>query len=149
MEWRSSHVRLAHFGPKPSLFHQLGGGRMVWVSVFPVRRKNECWFDLTENFSKFSAVLQSRFKAAIGQPEIASPGDPQTSGGFVRFTLADFRSFVDAQRRVDIAYQDKDRWTKMSILNCAASGKFSTDRTITEYNDDIWKLPAIAIDNNF
>jgi starch phosphorylase len=64
-------------------------------------------------------------------------------------TLADFRSFVDAQRRVDIAYQDKDRWTKMSILNCAASGKFSTDRTITEYNDDIWKLPAIVIDNNF
>ena len=64
-------------------------------------------------------------------------------------TLADFRSFVDAQRRVDIAYQDKDRWTKMSILNCAASGKFSTDRTITEYNDEIWKLPAVAIDNNF
>jgi starch phosphorylase len=50
---------------------------------------------------------------------------------------------------VDIAYQDKDRWTKMSILNCAASGKFSTDRTITEYNDDIWKLPSVAIDNNF
>ncbi len=64
-------------------------------------------------------------------------------------TLADFRSFVDAQRKVEIAYQDQDRWTKMSILNTAASGKFSTDRTITDYNDDIWKLTPVQIDNNF
>ncbi len=64
-------------------------------------------------------------------------------------TLADFRSFVNAQREVEIAYQDQDRWTKMSILNTAASGKFSTDRTITDYNDDIWKLTPVQIDNNF
>ena len=55
-------------------------------------------------------------------------------------TIADFRSFVDAQKRVEDAYRDKDKWTKMSILNCANSGKFSTDRTISEYNRDIWKL---------
>jgi len=55
-------------------------------------------------------------------------------------TIADFRSFVDTQKRVEDAYQDKDHWTKMSILNCANSGKFSTDRTIGEYNRDIWKL---------
>ncbi|MGZ8190303.1 MAG: glycogen/starch/alpha-glucan phosphorylase [Methylococcaceae bacterium] len=55
-------------------------------------------------------------------------------------TIADFRSFIDAQKRVEDAYQDKDRWTRMSILNCADSGKFSTDRTIQEYNKDIWKL---------
>jgi starch phosphorylase len=64
-------------------------------------------------------------------------------------TLADFRGFIDAQRQVEIAYQDQERWTKMSILNTAASGKFSTDRTITDYNDDIWKLTPIQIDNNF
>jgi starch phosphorylase len=64
-------------------------------------------------------------------------------------TLADFRSFIDAQRQVEIAYQDQERWTKMSILNTAASGKFSTDRTITNYNDDIWKLTPVQIDNNF
>ena len=64
-------------------------------------------------------------------------------------TLADFRSFVNAQRQVEIAYQDQERWTKMSILNTAASGKFSTDRTITDYNDDIWKLTPVQIDNNF
>lgn len=64
-------------------------------------------------------------------------------------TLADFRSFVDAQGRVEEAYRDQDRWTKMSILNCAASGKFSTDRTIADYNNDIWKLTPVQIDNNF
>jgi starch phosphorylase len=60
-------------------------------------------------------------------------------------TIADFRSFIDAQRRVEIAYQDTERWTKMSILNCAASGKFSTDRTISDYNKDIWKLAPVVV----
>jgi starch phosphorylase len=55
-------------------------------------------------------------------------------------TIADFRSFIDTQKRVEVAYQDKEHWTKMSILNCANSGKFSTDRTIHEYNQEIWKL---------
>jgi starch phosphorylase len=55
-------------------------------------------------------------------------------------TIADFRSYVEAQKRVEDAYRDKEHWTRMSILNCANSGKFSTDRTINEYNRDIWKL---------
>ena len=63
-------------------------------------------------------------------------------------TIADFRSYIDAQKRVEDAYRDHDHWTKMSILNCANSGKFSTDRTISEYNRDIWKLtPQPIIDN--
>lgn len=64
---------------------------------------------------------------------IKSPHDPW-------MTIADFRSFIDTQKRVEDAYRDKDHWTRMSIINCANSGKFSTDRTITEYNRDIWKL---------
>jgi len=64
---------------------------------------------------------------------IKSPHDPW-------MTIADFRSYIDAQKRVEDAYRDKDHWTKMSILNCANSGKFSTDRTISEYNREIWKL---------
>jgi starch phosphorylase len=64
---------------------------------------------------------------------LKSPHDPW-------MTIADFRSFVDTQKRVENAYRDKDQWTRMSILNCANSGKFSTDRTIGEYNRDIWKL---------
>ncbi|MEN9433180.1 MAG: hypothetical protein RLZZ422_769 [Pseudomonadota bacterium] len=57
-------------------------------------------------------------------------------------TLADFRSYVDAQEQVATAWQDKDHWTRMSILNTANSGFFSTDRTMLEYNRDIWKLKA-------
>tara|TARA_R110002096_G_scaffold6206_12_gene28631 strand:- start:338 stop:2776 length:2439 start_codon:yes stop_codon:yes gene_type:complete len=53
-------------------------------------------------------------------------------------TASDFRSFVDAQQRVSNAYQDRENWTRMSILNTAASGRFSTDRTMQDYNRDIW-----------
>ena len=55
-------------------------------------------------------------------------------------TLADFRAYVDAQEKVSQAYSDRDSWVKMSILNTARSGFFSTDRTMQEYNKDIWKL---------
>lgn len=55
-------------------------------------------------------------------------------------TLADFRSYIDAQSRVSMAYRDRAAWLAMSIHNTASSGYFSTDRTIGEYNQDIWKL---------
>ena len=63
-------------------------------------------------------------------------------------TIADFRSYIDTQKRVEDAYRDHDHWTKMSILNCANSGKFSTDRTIIEYNRDIWKLTPQPVIHN-
>jgi len=59
-------------------------------------------------------------------------------------TIADFRSYIDAQHQAGLAYQDQTRWTTMSILNTAYSGKFSTDRTMEEYNNDIWKLEKVA-----
>ena len=55
-------------------------------------------------------------------------------------TLADFRSYIEAQEKVSQAYQNKSSWIKMSIMNTASSGFFSTDRTMQEYNNDIWKL---------
>lgn len=58
--------------------------------------------------------------------------------------LADFRSYVEAQKRAAEAYRDQERWTRMSIINSATSGKFSSDRTIHEYNWDIWHLTPIA-----
>ncbi len=64
---------------------------------------------------------------------LLSPHDPW-------MVLADFRSYVDAQQRVAEAWQDPERWTRMSILNTASSGFFSTDRTMREYNAEIWKL---------
>ena len=56
---------------------------------------------------------------------------------------ADFRSYVDAQQRASEAYRDQESWVKMSILNTAYSGKFSTDRTMEDYNREIWKLQSI------
>jgi starch phosphorylase len=63
-------------------------------------------------------------------------------------TAADFRSYVDAQVAAAATYSDKVRWTKMSILNTAASGYFSTDRTMRDYNDDIWRLEPVKLNGN-
>ena len=59
-------------------------------------------------------------------------------------TLADLRSYINAQQEVSAAYQDTKRWTTMSIINTLSSSKFSTDRTMEEYNRDIWKLDKVA-----
>ena len=61
------------------------------------------------------------------------------------FILADFRSYVEAQRRVMEAYKDEKAWAKSAILNVAHSGKFSSDRTIQEYVDDIWHLDKVTV----
>jgi starch phosphorylase len=96
-----------------------------------------------DELSRVMELLESghfnRFEPNIFDPVIAairSPGDPWV-------VAADFRSYVEAQRRVAEAFQDTERWTRMSILNTASSGKFSSDRTIQEYARDIWKLEAV------
>ena len=61
------------------------------------------------------------------------------------FILKDFRSYADAQRRVEEAYKDRDRWARMALLQTACCGKFSSDRTIEEYVQDIWHLEKITI----
>ena len=62
------------------------------------------------------------------------------------FILADFRSYAEAQKRVEAAYRDTDRWAKMAMLNTACSGKFTSDRTIQQYVDDIWKLDKVTVE---
>ena len=61
------------------------------------------------------------------------------------FILKDFRSYADAQKRVEEAYRDTDRWAKMAMLNTACCGKFTSDRTIEEYVRDIWKLEKVTV----
>jgi len=58
---------------------------------------------------------------------------------------ADFRTYIDAQQRASEAYQNQNNWVRMSILNTAFSGKFSTDRTMQDYNRDIWKLKPLKV----
>ncbi|HQL21148.1 MAG TPA: glycogen/starch/alpha-glucan phosphorylase, partial [Opitutaceae bacterium] len=66
-------------------------------------------------------------------------------GGDPFMALADFRAYSDCQAKVDAAYRDKTRWARMAILNTARMGKFSSDRTIREYAEQIWSLPAVPV----
>ncbi len=81
----------------------------------------------------------NQFEPGIFDPIVASIRSPRDPW----MTAADFRSFTDVQGRVAAAYRDVEAWTRMSILNCAHSGRFSTDRTIREYNDGIWRLEPV------
>ena len=94
--------------------------------------------DLKEVMHLLQCGHFNSFESGIFDEIIASllnPNDPW-------LTLADFRSYVDAQQAVSDAYRDRQRWLKMSILNTASSGYFSTDRTMEEYNRDIWQLDS-------
>ena len=62
------------------------------------------------------------------------------------FILKDFRSYADAQKRVEEAYRDQDRWSRMALLQTASCGKFTSDRTIQQYVDEIWKLDKVTIE---
>ena len=64
------------------------------------------------------------------------------------FILGDFRSYAEAQKRVEEAYKDEKRWAKMALLNTACAGKFTSDRTIQEYVDDIWHLDKVVVKEN-
>jgi starch phosphorylase len=66
-------------------------------------------------------------------------------GGDRYFVLADLRAYIEAQSRVDAAFKDRDQWDRMAILNVARSGKFSSDRTIREYAEQIWHVEPCQV----
>ncbi|MCQ2544083.1 MAG: glycogen/starch/alpha-glucan phosphorylase, partial [Lachnospiraceae bacterium] len=68
-----------------------------------------------------------------------------TSKADTYFILKDFKSYAAAQKKVEEAYMDKKRWAEMAILNVACSGKFTSDRTIKQYVDEIWKLDHVSL----
>jgi len=98
--------------------------------------------DLREVVTLIRSGYFNQFEPGLFDPILAaieSPTDPW-------LTAADFASFVAAQRQAAQAYQEPARWTRMSILNSAASGRFSTDRTIQDYNRHIWALQSVAVE---
>ncbi|BBL73929.1 glycogen/starch/alpha-glucan phosphorylase [Methylomagnum ishizawai] len=109
------------------------------------RERYDPWsiIEANEDLRRVMQLLESghfnQFEPGIFEPitqSVRGSWDPW-------MTAADFGSYVEAQKRAADAYRDPEHWTRMSILNCAASGKFSTDRTIGEYNRDIWKLTPV------
>ena len=62
------------------------------------------------------------------------------------FILKDFRSYAEAQERVESAYKDEKKWARSAMLNTAKSGKFSSDRTIEEYAKEIWHLDKVKVE---
>lgn len=87
----------------------------------------------------------NQFEPGIFDPIIESIRNPYDPW----MTAADFRAYMDTQEQAAAAFRDEKRWTRMSIINSAKSGRFSTDRTIQEYNRDIWRLapvPAPSVD---
>jgi starch phosphorylase len=84
---------------------------------------------------------------------VFSPGDRHLFDPIVHdlmerdpfLVLADFRSYVDCQRRVDEHWRQPQRWVRSSILNCARAGRFSSDRSISEYAEQIWRISPVRL----
>jgi len=116
------------------------------VDEIPAARENydpQAIIEADPDFTRVMRLLDNghfnRFENHVLDDVIAAVRDPHDPW----MTAADFRSFIDAQEQAGKAFQDQQRWTRMSIMNSATSGRFSTDRTMRDYNEDIWHLEAI------
>jgi len=98
---------------------------------------------------RFTAALDMIRNGYFGWAEFFAPivkGVDGLSPGSDFYLLGpDFAGYIEAQEMVDQTYQDKKKWTKMSILSTAGSGKFSSDRTIQEYANEIWKVKPCKV----
>jgi starch phosphorylase len=95
--------------------------------------------DLARAVELLASGAFSRDEPGVFEPilrQLTAEGDPW-------MVTADFRSYVEAQERAARAYRDPEAWSRSSVLNAAASGRFSSDRTVAEYNREIWKLEPV------
>ena len=121
-----------------------------------IRYENYGGYDPTEIFNNDPDVRKVLMQLINGT---YAPGDPDlfrplynsllntqsTAKADTYFILKDFKAYAEAQKKVEAAYRDESGWAKSAILNVACSGKFTSDRTIQEYVDEIWKLDKVVI----
>ena len=122
-----------------------------------IRYENYGGYDPTEIFNNDPDVRRVLMQLINGT---YAPGDPDrfrtlynsllntisTAKADTYFILKDFKAYAQAQKKVEAAYRDEKGWAKSAILNVACSGKFTSDRTIQEYVDDIWHLDKVTLD---
>ena len=103
--------------------------------------------DIYETNDKLKAVIDliASGHFSSGDPELFKPLVDSLLYHDEYLLFADYQSYVDCQDRVSKTYRDRDAWTRMSILNAARMGKFSSDRTIRQYCDEIWKVSPIPV----
>ena len=106
-------------------------------------RPSEYYFENEELKTVIDMIEQGYF--SNNDHEIFKPLVNSLLNNDYFMVMSDFGSYYDIQNDISAAYKDKNRWTQMSIKNTAGMGKFSTDRTIREYADQIWKVNSIAI----
>ena len=87
------------------------------------------------NLDEFRDIYNSLLDGNGGRPDMY-------------FILKDFRSYADAQKKIEEKYRDTEGWARSAMLNTACSGKFTSDRTIQEYVDDIWHLDKVVVKEN-
>lgn len=104
-------------------------------------------WDYYNNDNELRAVLtwlKSDYFTPDAPGSLAPVANSLLEGGDPFLVLADYRSYIECHERVDKAFRDKDAWTKAAILNTARVGKFSSDRTISEYAKEIWELDPLS-----
>ena len=121
-----------------------------------INYENNGGYDPTEIFNNDPDIRRVLMQLINGT---YAPGDPDrfrtlynsllntlsTAKADTYFILKDFRSYAEAQKKVEAAYRDEKGWARSAILNVACSGKFTSDRTIQEYVDDIWHLDKVVL----
>jgi starch phosphorylase len=115
--------------------------------VAQVKRDGYRPMDYVDNNEELKAVLQviagGRF--SDGDTDVFRPLVDNLHYDDPFLVLADYAAYIECQEQVSAAWQDTDAWTRMSIRNTARSGKFSSDRAITEYCDEIWNVRPVTV----
>lgn len=107
--------------------------------------------DIFNNDQDIRRVLMQLINGTYGHTELFRPlynsllNTQSTAKADTYFILKDFKSYAEAQKRVEAAYRDEKNWAKSAILNVACSGKFTSDRTIQQYVDEIWHLDKVVL----